>query len=167
MDPTSLLLHPVPVDYTTKLLSSAKNNLIKNNAKFRKFVIKWNSVGLTSSLELAEGSQVRGGGGGGVIGLRTYGDVLLENLLSPSQIPNIISISSIISLNNTLSLSFFKQNCLLLPTALVICMKCIRKWKDVAIQTIKITFAETKWPTATSRGQNDKYEPRYGADCTK
>ena len=55
--------------------------------------------------------------GGGVLGLRTYGDVPLENLksyLSRSQIPENDTLSwSKIFLNNTLSFSFFGQSCAL------------------------------------------------------
>ena len=55
--------------------------------------------------------------GGGVLGLRAYGDVPLENLkatLSRSQIPENDTLSRSKSfLNNTLSFSFFRQSCAL------------------------------------------------------
>ena len=70
-----------------------------------------------SNLKTAPTGLVCRPGGGGVHGLRTYGDVPLKNLkssLSRSQIPENDTLSRRkIFLNNTLSFSFFGQSCAL------------------------------------------------------
>ena len=66
---------------------------------------------------LLRAKAVKGQPPGGELGLRTYGEVPLENLKSypvPESIPENDTLSrSQIYLNNTLSFSCFRQNCAL------------------------------------------------------
>ena len=107
-------------------------------------------------------AEFPGGGGGGVLGRRTYGEVLLENVkstLSRSQIPENDSLSgSKIFLNNT-------------QTKLCPARKFVRNlFRNVEILPSKQFESHSQNANGLKRPfeiKNDKYGPCHGADFYK